>query len=418
MKKRTISITTTTLILFASFALLLFGTGYKYAEWKYTSNEKNVLTSTFFNTDNKRATDRIDFALFWEAWSTLEKKFINKDSIDPQKMFYGAIRGMVASLDDPYTFFLTPEENEQSKADLGGTFEGIGAQLGLKNNRIIVIAPLNDSPAEKAGLRTGDYIIKVDGSPTEQWTLFEAVSKIRGPGGSEVVLTVERNQKELEISIIRQEILVPSVEVEFIASGEANIAYTTLSQFGDNTDREWIEAVKEITNQNRKTKLDGMILDLRDNPGGYLDSSVFVASEFLGKGELVVKQESSVETTRNYTVERSGALRSIPLVVLINEGSASASEILAGALRDHARATLVGMKSFGKGSVQEALDLDKGAGLHVTIAKWILPNGDWINGTGIEPDIQIENIEDVENTLTDDEDLQKKEAISILLNGV
>jgi len=392
------------LFLILSLFVVVFGSGYKLGQSTSRINLENLTKST--NQQNPT-----DFNLFFDVLDKINKKYVDKKKINWEKMYYGAIKGMVASLDDPYTFFLTPEENKQSKDDLQGKFEGIGAQLGLKNNRIIVIAPLKNSPAEKAGVKSGDFINQVDGKKTTNWTLSYAVSQIRGPKGTTVTLTLERNNKEFEVKIIRDQIIVSSVELSF----KNNVAYLKVNQFGENTNQEWDKEVEKIKTQWQEKKIKGMILDLRDNPGGYLESSVYLASEFLPKGKLIVKQESTTNQSYDYYVERNGQLLDIPLVVLINKGSASASEILAGALRDHKRAKLVGEKSFGKGSVQEALDLEKGAGLHVTVAKWILPNGDWINSKGIEPEIKIENKVEEGNTLTDENDSQLKKAIELLV---
>ncbi len=387
-------------ILTLAILISVFGLGYRLGENK----SKSILIKL---TNNQNIGN---FDLFWDVWNQLEKKYVEKKKLDVQKMYYGAIKGLVSSLEDPYTFFLTPEENQQAKNDLQGKFEGIGAQLGLKNNQVIVIAPLKNSPAEKAGVKAGDFIIKVDDKPTKSWTLNETVSKIRGPKGTKVKLTLLRNEKEINIEIIRDQIIVPSVELSF----EKNLAILKLNQFGDNTNDEWDKAVKEVKTKWDKKEIKGMILDLRNNPGGYLESSIYLASEFLPKNQLVVKQES-YKSKIEYKVFRNGKLLDIPLVVLINEGSASASEILAGALRDYKRAKLIGQKSFGKGSVQEAVDLKNGAGLHLTIAKWILPNGDWINSKGIEPNIKVENKIEEGNTLTDENDLQLKKAIEELI---
>lgn len=392
------------IFLILTAAIILFGSGYKLGQSRSLPNFQKPTSNVQQPVSN--------FNLFWDAWSKLEEKYVDKKKLDSQKMYYGAIKGMVASLDDPYTFFLTPDENKQSKDDLLGKFEGIGAQLGLKNNRIVIIAPLKDSPAEKAGVRAGDFINKVDDAKTNDWTLPQAVSKIRGQKGTKVNLTLERNGKELTVTIIRDQILISSVDLTF----EKNTALLKLNQFGENTNEEWDKAVSQIYDQWQAKKIKGMILDLRDNPGGYLESSVYLASEFLKKGDLVVKQESTVNLSHDYISERDGRLQDIPVVVLINEGSASASEILAGCLRDHKKAKLVGEKSFGKGSVQEAIDLSQGAGLHVTVAKWILPNGDWINSKGIEPEIKVENKIEEGNSLLPENDKQLEKAFEILLN--
>ena len=394
----------TNFLIIAAGAVIIFGVGFKAGEYK---NSKSYLPANSIN--NAR---NFDFSLLYETMAQVENKFIDKKKIDYQKLYYGAIKGLVSSLEDPYTFFLTPEENEQSKQDLEGKFEGIGAQLGLKDGRVIVVAPLKNSPAEKSGVRAGDFINKVDGQSTKNWTLPTAVSKIRGEKGTKVTLTLERSEKEFELTITRDQIIVASVE---FSVKNNSVAYLRLNQFGENTNAEWDKAVGQIAALLQSKKINGMVLDVRDNPGGYLESSVYLASEFLPRGSLVVKQESTVTPSKDYLVERDGKLINIPLTVLINKGSASASEILAGSLRDHKKATLIGEKTFGKGSVQEAIDLSTGAGLHVTVAKWILPNGDWINSTGIEPNIVIVNEPDEANTLTDETDAQLKRALDEIL---
>ncbi|PJC34219.1 S41 family peptidase [Candidatus Roizmanbacteria bacterium CG_4_9_14_0_2_um_filter_39_13] len=410
----------TDILLYISLGIFLFGSGYKLAEWRITNNSRDQLTYTVFNAKNNlpkgTKPENIDFSLYWDTWEKVESKFVDKGKIDPEKMFYGSIKGLVASVDDPYTFFLTPEENKQSKADLGGKFQGIGAQLGLKENLIVIIAPLKDSPAEKAGVLSGDIITKVDGESTEKWTLYQAVSKIRGPENTEVILTIVRASGEKDITIVRQEIKVPSIELTYEKSGGKSVAHIKINQFGDTTNTEWEKAAAEIAQKWGSKEITGMVLDVRGNPGGYLDSAVFIASEFIPQGEVVVKQESTNSTDRIYTVKRTGILLDIPMIVLINQGSASASEILAGALRDHKRAKLVGQKSFGKGSVQEALDLQQGAGLHVTVAKWLLPDGEWIHGKGIEPEFSIENEVDEENTLSNAQDAQLQKALELVVN--
>jgi len=336
-------------------------------------------------------------------------------------MYYGAIKGMVASIEDPYTFFLTPTENKQSKDDLGGRFEGIGAQLGLKNNRVVVIAPLKDSPAEKAGMRAGDYIVKVDSLVTAGLPLTQVVMKVRGDKGTKVHITLERNGKEIAVDVMRDAIHIESVETrlnEKLSTCETEcdqVAYLKLNQFGDSTVDEWEQKVIEIKKEWDNGKIKGLVLDLRDNPGGYLESSVYLAGEFLAQGKLVVKQESTTYENKDYYVTRGGSLLTIPLTVLINKGSASAAEILSGALRDNKRAALVGEKSFGKGSVQEALDLGEGMGLHVTVAKWVLPKGEWINGKGITPETVVENVIPEGNTMSRELDKQLDTAIERLL---
>lgn len=400
----------TKILLIISLVIFLFGSGFKLGEYTSSSKRQNpkIQNSPYDTTRNQQDNNKnLDFSLFWEVWDKLGQKFVDKTKLDAKKMFYGAIKGMVSSLDDPYTFFLTPEENKQSKDDLGGRFEGIGAQLGLKENRIVVIAPLKNSPAEAAGVKASDIIVKVDNESTEKWTLPQAVAKIRGPKGTKVKLTLSRDEKELVVEIIREEIKVASVELSF----EKQAAILKLIKFGDDTNDEWDKAVSQIKRAWQRKEIKGMVLDLRDNPGGYLQGAVYIVSEFLAQGNLVVKQEYSDGSSEKYAVERRGKLLDIPLFVLINKGSASASEIVAGALRDYQRTRLVGEKSFGKGSIQEALDLKENAGLHVTIAKWILPKGDWINHQGVDAEIKIENKVKEGESLTRETDSQLEKAI-------
>jgi carboxyl-terminal processing protease len=353
----------------------------------------------------------VDLTLFWDTWNKIQEKYVDKTKIDNKKMVYGAIKGMVASLDDPYTFFLTPDENKQSKDDLGGKFEGIGAQLGLKNNVIVIVAPLKNSPAEKAGMHAGDILEKVNDKRVDGWTLNDAVTKIRGDKGTKVKLTIIRDGKEMDFTIVRDQIVVSPVELSY----EKNVAILKLNKFGDDADADWNRAVTEIKSKWESKEINGLVVDLRGNPGGYLESAVYIASEFIPQGKLIVRQQFTNGDKQDYTSMRPGMLLDIPVSVLIDEGSASAAEILSGALRDYNRATLIGQKSFGKGSVQEALDLKNGAGLHVTIAKWILPKGDWINHKGIEPKISVKNTIKDGNTLTRQDDIQLDKAIETVL---
>jgi len=409
----------TNVLLILSIAVLLFGSGYSIGTWnaqngKMDRNGYSITNAPSGDNIPKKAAN-LDFGLFWDVWDKVEQIYVDKKKVDPQKMFYGAMKGMVASIDDPYTFFLTPDENKQSKDDLGGKFEGIGAQLGLKANMIVVMAPLKNSPAFRAGILSGDIIVKVDGASTKGWTLPAAVSKIRGKGGTQVKLGINRDGKDLEFTITRETIKVDSVELSFENSKNGQVAYVKVVQFGETTNDEWDAAMKQVSDKWKKGEIKGLVLDLRDNPGGYLTSAVHLASEFLPAGKLVVKQESTTVPSQTYLVTNAGDLQEIPIVVLINRGSASASEIFSGALRDHKRAKLVGEKSFGKGSVQQPLDLKSGAGLHVTVAKWILPGGDWINGKGIEPEVAVELVRKEGETITKDTDTQLQKAIEIVL---
>lgn len=338
----------------------------------------------------------IDFSLFWEVWDRLELGFLKKEAIDPEKMVYGAIAGMVAALGDPYTVFLPPSENNQAKEDLGGSFEGVGIQLGYKNGSLAVIAPLNGMPAERAGVRAGDFILKIDDRETTEINLPEAVRLIRGRGGTTVRLTMlhQSENEPYEVNLVRETILVPSVELEI----EEGIAHLQLLRFGERTYEEWEKAVSEIA---AAPEIKGVILDLRNNPGGLLNGSIFIGSEFLDSGVVVV-QENAAGQKETFSVNRQGKLLELPLAVLINEGSASASEIVAGALKDHRRAVILGEKSFGKGTIQEAEDLVGGAGIHITTARWLLPSGESIDQNGVVPDILV----------TDDPDTQADEPLA------
>lgn len=381
------------LIIILIFSLLTGAVGYRLGTEGVTAQIKEFRPE--FKIDNRvpKTPPPADFSLFWEVWNRVSSQYVDKTKIDPQKMVWGAISGMVAGIGDPYTVFLPPQQNRESKESLNGSFEGIGAQLGIKENKIIVVAPIAGAPAEKAGLRAGDWIISVDGAETYNWTLPETVGKIRGPKGTSVTLTIlhQNETKPADYKISRDVITIKSVEVKYIeATGSGKIAHLRLTRFGEDTDNDWNNIITEIA---ADKDLKGLVLDLRNNPGGYLQSAVYTASEFLKQGLLVVKQDNNNGTSEEYLVRRQGKLLEIPLVVLINKGSASASEILAGALKDHKRAKLVGEQSFGKGSVQESQDLSGGAGLHVTISKWLLPLGDWINGKGLTPEVKIENDE-------------------------
>ncbi|KKR30842.1 hypothetical protein A2715_01940 [Candidatus Woesebacteria bacterium RIFCSPHIGHO2_01_FULL_39_32] len=351
--------------------------------------------------------DSIDFALFWRVWDTLSAKYYDPDKIIPSEMVYGAIRGMVSAVGDPYTVFLPPAENKVVQEDLQGTFEGIGIQIGFKGSQLAVIAPLPESPAEKAGVQAGDFIIGIKDETknidmgTVGITVPEAVEAIRGRAGTKVSLLLLRDgQSEAdEVEIVRESINVPSIVVDYI-SENGRLAHIKVIKFSGETTAEWEDALVELVT---KPNIEGIILDVRNNPGGYLDKAIEIASDFLENGDTVVKEEGADEFENVYRVEKIGRLRKQKMVVLINEGSASASEILAGALKDNKRAKLIGTTTFGKGTIQEPLPVDGGAGLHVTIARWLTPGGFWVNDGGLKPDIEVEDNSDTE----EDEQLQK-----------
>lgn len=350
--------------------------------------------------------ENVNFSLFWNVMRRVEQSYYDKKAIDSQKLLNGAISGMVQSLGDPYTVYLPPIQNDDFKDGLAGKFEGIGAELGIKEKQIIVVSPLDGSPAIRSGIKPGDAILKVEGQPTDGWTLAQAVQKIRGPKGTKVALTIyHKGAKEpQDITITRDTINVKSVtswvkpakDVERVnlsklsaSQKQQKIVYVRLSQFGDETNQEWTNAINILVPQVQRGDVKGFILDLRNNPGGYLTDATFIAAEFLPKGKTVVVQDKGNGEKTELPTQRAGQLQDIPVIVLINKGSASASEIVAGALRDYNRAKLLGETSFGKGTIQQAEDLGNGAGLHVTIAKWLTPNGTWVHEKGIKPDIEV-----------------------------
>lgn len=409
----------TKILLVILVVVLVFASGYRLGE--YQAKKVKLSGSAQISLDTLEPANKPeDMNLFWTVWALIEQKYADQNKVKPKQMLYGAIKGLVASLEDPYSYFMTPEENQQSKDDLGGKYEGIGAELGMKEGRIIVVTPLENSPAKTAGVRPGDIILAVDDELTRGWNTSQAVNKIRGEGGTVVKLTLLRNNEQLEIKIKREQIKIESVKLSYQTSKDCEkncvkVARIKVTTFGDNTMTEWDRAVGEVLEKWTQKEIKGLIVDVRGNPGGYLEGSVYLASEFLPINTLVIKQEYADRPAKEYRVDREGQLLKIPLVVLIDEGSASASEIFSGSLRDHNRAKLVGRKSFGKGSVQEALDLADNTGLHLTIAKWVLPKGDWINSKGIDPEFNVETKIDEKNTITDATDTQLQKAIQVLI---
>ncbi|MFZ2664154.1 MAG: S41 family peptidase [Patescibacteria group bacterium] len=331
------------------------------------------------------ADKEIDFSLFWNVWDLLNNSYLERP-VDPQKMLYGAISGMVDSLGDPYTSFLTPDVNKSFGDALGGKYEGIGAELGLKDNQIIIVSPFDGSPAKNAGIKPGDKIIKIEDESTFGLSVSEAVVKIRGSAGTKINLSIQTGDEQpRDLSITRGLITVASVTWEDKGDGTV---YVRVSRFGPETNEEWDKAVSEI---NIKVKeLDAIIVDVRGNPGGYLQSAVHISEEFF-RGKTVVYEEEATGEQVPLNASRVGVFGDVPeVLVLIDEGSASASEILAAALRDNIGAELIGMKSFGKGTIQDAQDFEDGSGIHITIAKWLTPNKVWIHKKGLEPDIKVE----------------------------
>jgi len=325
----------------------------------------------------------VDFEPFWKAWEVVERKHINEDPIDRQALVWGAIEGMVSSLGDPYTVFFPPKDHEDFQSEIKGEFSGIGAEIGIRKEILTVIAPIKGSPSERAGLKAGDKILKVDDAFTENLTLDQAIHKIRGERGTKVVLTIARTgeDKPREVNITRDIIRVPVITTE----KRGDVFIVALASFSENSSQEFQKAVREFL-KSGATKL---VLDLRNNPGGYLHSSVDIASWWLPEGEVIAREEFR---DREATIYRSAgfkALENTPTVLLVNQGSASASEILGGALQEHKKATLIGERTFGKGSVQELEDITDKTSLKITIARWTTPSGKSISKEGLAPDIEV-----------------------------
>ena len=349
---------------------------------------------------------KADFSIFWEVWDELKKKHPDFEKVDKQDLVYGAVRGLTDALGDPNTIFFNPEDSQRFDEDISGHFTGIGVELDMKDDQLVVVTPLVGSPGERAGLLPGDIIVAIGGESAEDVNIDEAVKKIRGPRGSTVVLTIRTNGNAAnrDVSIVRDNIEVPSVESKMI---EDNLLYIRIYNFSANTPvLFYTEMLKYAF-----TNIDGVVLDLRNNPGGFLDVGIDAAGWFTGADKLIVTERFSSGETEEFYSTGSGVFDATPQVVLVNKGSASAAEILAGAIRYHQGAKLVGTQTFGKGTVQQLDYLSEGSSIKVTIANWLLPDGSLIEGLGITPDIVIEQNEE---DILDGVDTQLQKAIQIL----
>lgn len=375
-------------------------------------NNKNVINDdnsldSLWSVLNKGKNDldvKTDFSIFWDTWNIIEDKY-TLESLDYQDMVYGAISGMVNSLEDPYTIFFTPEDRTIFEQDMKGSFSGIGAEIGFRDKLLTIIAPLKNSPAEQAGILAGDKVFKVDDQEIIGISIDEAVTLIRGEKGTPVILTISREGSDslLEIEIVRDVIKIDTVEWEI---KENNIVYIRISQFSEKTSNEFDNQIDDILLKDPN----GIIVDLRNNPGGYVKTLEGIASKFLDKGDVMFIEDFGKKQV-DHKSNGNRKFNDIPIVILINEGSASASEILAGALRDNNGTILVGKKTFGKGLVQEMQTLKDGSALKITVARWLTPNGLDINKNGIKPDYEVEmTLEDYEN----DRDPQLEKAIELL----
>lgn len=392
--------------IFAVIALVgvIFGGGVFFG---YSQRPEIDKVASVFNKETLKPAD-VDFSPFWSAWNKINEKYVAKDQIDEQKMVWGAIQGMVASLGDPYSSFFPPEESKTFEENISGDFEGVGMEIAVHKGVLTVVAPIKGTPAYNAGIKASDKIIKIGDKSTVDMTSDEAAKLIRGPRGTQVVLSILRGDAEtpLEFTITREVIEIPAIETEIKQGG---IFVIKLFNFSANSSSAFRGALREfIDSGNNK-----LILDLRNNPGGYLELAVDNASWFLPVGKVVVREkfsngEEELHRSRGYDI-----FQDLPMVILVNEGSASASEIMAGALQEHGIAKLVGQKTFGKGSVQELIPVTSDTSLKLTIAKWLTPNGRSISDEGLDPDYKVElTDEDFEKGL----DPQMDRAVEILKN--
>ena len=350
--------------------------------------------------DNKE----IDVDLFVEVWDLIHQNYLDKDTLSDKDLFYGAINGLIMALDDPHSSFLNPKLTKSFTQELDGSFDGIGAEIGRKQEFLVIIAPLANTPADKAGLKPNDKILAIDGKDTTDLSVDQSVSLIRGEKGTTVVLTIysDGDDKPRDVSIIRQEIDIPSVTYSL----ENNIAIIEISHFNDDTGKKFSEIAQKIVKDNP----DGVILDLRNNPGGFFATAVEIASSWVDPGQVVARETfQDKRLDREYQASKKTSLSHLKTVVLVNQGSASASEIVAGALQDYDLAQIVGEVTFGKGSVQQLMLLKDNSSLKLTVARWLTPTGRTIEGQGIEPDFVVEyTLEDYNNDIDPQMDRAKE----------
>lgn len=386
-------------ILFVILPLLGFLLGWTLSQKNSVRTQAEVVTEVaaekqkdktlrlFRKTDPKD----VDLSVFWETWNTMEEHYLHTDDLLTKEQVYGATKGLVESLDDPYTVFMSPEDTAKFEESMTGEFEGIGAEIGMRDENIVIVTPLKGSPAEIAGLRPEDIVFEVDGKSVYGWSIEEAVTEIRGPKGEAVILTIVREgeRKPIDITIVRDEITYETLDWEM----QDDIAVLSFYQFGEKIETEFQEALEAVLLESPE----GIVIDLRNNGGGLLDAAISIIGEFISD-EIVVKTRGrKFGDSGDLRSQKNGALQELPLIVLVNEGSASASEIFAGAVQDYNRGLLLGAKTFGKGSVQNWIQLDDGSSLKVTIAEWLTPKGRSIHEEGITPDESIEvTIEDFE----------------------
>ncbi|MBU1167479.1 S41 family peptidase [Patescibacteria group bacterium] len=381
-------------------ALIVLGSflgGLYFGRSKFVESKVSEQGGRNVNIENKDEgkPDNVDFSLFWEVWHLIETKSV-QNHIDGEKMLYGAIKGLVASLDDPYSVFMDPDETKKFQEEIDGSFEGIGAEIGVRDRRLTIVTVLDNTPAKKSGLRAKDAILRINDLETSDMTLFEAVNHIKGEKGSTVQLTIYREGKDEPIiaDIVRDKIVVESVESEIKEDKNGDkVLYVKIKTFSENTAEKFDLAVAD----GLKAGISGVVVDLRGNTGGLLDQAVDVSSEFLAKGDLIAIEEFSNGERKEFKSNRKPRLKDVPVAILVDGGSASASEILAGALKDGRGTKLVGEKTYGKGTVQELITIEGNSSLRISVAKWLTPNGTDINQEGIAPDVEIEtNVDEIE----------------------
>ena len=322
------------------------------------------------------------FAPFWETWDVVHRRFFDQTAVNDEALMQGALEGMLAVLDDPNTRYLPPEDETAARENMSGEFQGIGAEIEVnESGAIVVVSPIESSPAEAAGLQPGDILRKADGVDLTGMDASEAARLVRGPAGTAVVLTIERGDETFDVEIIRDVIKLASVRGEMLAD---SIAYVRVNRFAETTADELEKSLEELTAQNPT----GIIVDVRRNPGGLLQTAVDIADQFLPEGTVVVERFGDGRETVFKATDK-GLAEDLPLVILIDEGSASASEVLAGAIQDRNRGTLIGQTSFGKGTAQTWQPLSNGGGVRITIARWLTPDENWVHGTGLTPDYFI-----------------------------
>ncbi|MGK2848864.1 MAG: S41 family peptidase [Minisyncoccota bacterium] len=399
-----------TVLFIVLFLGVVFFVGYEYGR-KYginVSENHEKISQNEAILLNKNSQDKtIDFALFWRVWGILKEKYVDGGTLDANTLVYGAIEGMLSATGDPYTTFFDPAENKEFQEDISGVFEGIGAEMGIKDDVLTIIAPLEGTPAEQAGLMADDKILTIDDKSTTNMSVEQAVGLIRGKKGTEVKLNIFHigDEEPHDVLIKRDVILVKSVRFEM---KENDIALIRVSRFGEDTEKAFRTAIKQALDAHAQK----LILDMRNNPGGFLDTSVEMASLMLPTKQIVVMEEDGTGSRKELRSRGGDQVSHLPTVVLINEGSASASEILAGALRENRdNVTVIGKKSFGKGSVQELISLTKETSVKITVARWLTPKGNQINKVGISPDIEVTLTRD---DLNNKRDPQLDKALEVL----